>query len=237
MADLNKKYQTILNELAQKIQNPSELEFVKEKMNELIIEYMSSIDRILEIEKNQAKLENKVQKIQRELSMIEEDIYVNDDYEDDDFLCDQMHDNDCEFEITCPYCGFEFLTDESYKSETEIKCPQCHEMIELDWKEEKCSGECQSCGSQCYATNSANNAQNGTIKVEEDPNNTQTNTDSAQTSRNNNQTNNEQTNGNNSSQQTPNVQGNSENQGIDYANNNVNQLLQNKEKNNNEDDM
>lgn len=232
MADLNKKYQTILSELAQKIQNPAELQFVKEKMNELIIEYMSSIDRILEIEKNQAKLENKVQKIQRELSMIEEDIYVNDDIEDDEFLSDQMHDNDCEFEITCPYCGFEFLTDESYKSETEIKCPQCHEMIELDWKEEKCMGDCQSCGSQCYNASSEDTVE--AVKVEENSNNTQNNTSKDQTNNgqgNNNQTtnaNNSQQNGNNSSQR---------NQGVDYANNNVNQILQNKEKNNNEDDM
>lgn len=224
MADLNKKYQTILNELAERIKNPSELEFVKEKMNELLIEYMSSIDKILEIEKNQAWLESKVQKMERELSMIEEDIYVNDDLEDDDLLSDQMHDNDCEFEITCPYCGFEFLTDESYKSETEIKCPQCHEMIELDWKEEKCSGECQSCSSHCYTQSSEDNAQAGTVKVEENPNNTQNNN---QSNTGNNQENSQQ-NGNNTNQ---------ESQGVDYNNTNINQTLQNKDKNNNEDDM
>lgn len=219
MADLNKKYQAILSELAQKIQNPNDLEFVKEKMNELIMEYMSSIDKILEIEKNQVKLENKVQKLECELSMIEEDIYVNDEFEEDDCLCDQMHDNDCEFEITCPYCGYEFLTDESYKSETEIKCPQCHEMIELDWKEEKCAGDCHSCGSQCYTASSDDTQTSETIKVEEDPiNNTQ----------NNNQTtNNSQQNGNDSSQG---------NQSVDYSNDNMNQILKNKE-NNNEDDM
>lgn len=240
MADLNKKYQTILNELAQKIQNPSEVEFVKEKMNELIIEYISSIDRILEIEKNQAKLENKVQKMERELSMIEEDIYVNDDIEDNDFLSDQMHDNDCEFEITCPYCGFEFLTDESYKSETEIKCPQCHEMIELDWNEEKCSGECQACSSHCYTATSEDTT--GTIKVEENPhntqNNSQTNTSTEQINNQannsktdeNNQSNNTQANGNNANQP------NNEDPSVDYSNSNVNQILQNKE-NNNEDDM
>lgn len=212
MADLNQKYQQILNELTQKIQNPSELEFVKEKMNELVIEYMSSINGILEIEKNQVKLENKVQKIEHELSMIEEDIYVNDELEDDEFMCDQMHDNDCEFEITCPYCGYEFLTDESYKSETEIKCPQCHEMIELDWNEEKCGGDCHSCGSQCYNTTQEDTE---TIKVEENSqNNTQTNN-----------TNNSQQNGTNNDQN------------VDYSNNNVNQILQNKDKNNNEDDM
>ena len=241
MADLNKKYQTILNELAERIQSPSELEFVKEKMNELIIEYMSSIEKILEIEKNQVKLENKVQKIQQELSMIEEDIYVNGELEDDDYLSDQMHDNDCEFEITCPYCGFEFLTDESYKTETEIKCPQCHEMIELDWKEEKCSGECQSCGSHCYTQSSDDSTQTGTVKVEEDSNNTQNNnqanTGNEQTN-NTNVNNNQQVNNVDNNQQNANnnSQLNQENQGVDYSNNNVNQILQNKE-NNNEDDM
>ena len=56
------------------------------------------------------------------MKRIEQDIYIDEDEEDDDdenhdcecgdeceFCSDKMHDNDYEFEIACPYCGYELL--------------------------------------------------------------------------------------------------------------------------------
>ena len=38
--------------------------------------------------------------------------------------------------ITCPYCGFEFQTE--YDDEIkEIPCPECQEIIEIDWDEDE----------------------------------------------------------------------------------------------------
>lgn len=217
MSDLNKKYQKVLDELAQRIKDPNELDFVKAKVSELCIDYMASIDKILEIEKKQEKLESKVRKIEHELSIIEEDIYINDDIEDGCFIGDKMHDNDYEFEITCPYCGYEFLTDESCKGDTEIECPKCHNIIELDWKDE-CSGDCSSCGSHCSSNeNSEEESDNGSIAVKED----ESSNDQAQNQKNSSD---------NSSKQ--NVKRNK--QDINYLDNNINKILR---ENNNEDDM
>lgn len=167
MADLNKKHQKILEELAQKIKDPNELDFVKSKISELCIDYMTSIDKILEIEKKQSKLESKVRKIEHELSIIEEDIYINDDIDNSNYIGDKMHDNDYEFEITCPYCSFEFLADESCKGEADIECPKCHNIIELDWKEE-CSGNCSSCASNCNEDTDEATNKTGNVAVNED---------------------------------------------------------------------
>ena len=158
MADLGKKYQEILTELENKISDKNEFEFIKQKISELNIEYMDSINSVLQILKNQNKLDNKIRVLQNKINNIEEDIYITDDDEYDYDCnyncegrcgCDQMHDNDYEFEITCPYCDFEFITDNSYQNQREIKCPKCHKTIELDWNN-NCGGECEHCKDYCY---------------------------------------------------------------------------------------
>ena len=37
-----------------------------------------------------------------------------------------------DFEITCPYCNYEFFVDID-ENKTEIECPECKNTIELDW--------------------------------------------------------------------------------------------------------
>jgi hypothetical protein len=58
-----------------------------------------------------------------------------------------------DFEMICPYCNCEFNA-EIGQSKTEIKCPECNNIIELDWNgnpddnndEIGCSGNCHRCG-------------------------------------------------------------------------------------------
>ena len=215
MSDLNKKYQKVLDELTERIKDPNELDFVKAKVSELCIDFMASMDKVAEIEKKQQKLEGKVRKIEHELSIIEEDIYINDDIEDSHFIGDKMHDNDYEFEITCPYCSYEFLTDESCKGEAEIECPKCHNIIELDWKDE-CSGDCSSCGSHFNGNeNSEEESNNGSLAVKEDNEDTAQSKNQGNVSNNNNQ------------------ESQNNNQNVNYLNDDINKIL----KENNEDDM
>jgi type I restriction-modification system DNA methylase subunit len=42
-----------------------------------------------------------------------------------------------------------FLKDNDFTDKDEIECPKCHNIIELDWDDECCDGECECCGSQC----------------------------------------------------------------------------------------
>lgn len=155
MASLSKSYNQIISEIEGKIKNPQELAFIKGKISELTLVFMDTIDRLVESSEKQERIEQTINQIQKSLKRIEEDIYINDDEEagayGEEFIGDQMHDNDenYEFEIVCPYCNYEFITGEETNQKDEISCPNCHNIIELDW-EEHCDGECSHCKEHCY---------------------------------------------------------------------------------------
>lgn len=140
MSDLKNRYQTILNELENHFQDENEKRFVTEKFQELSVMFMDVIDRLTsitdmrvkEIEEKQKEIENKISTVQKTVDGIENDIY-----EDDESY---------EFEIICPYCNHEFVTDIDNENSAEIQCPECHNTIELDW-----DGEDDECG--CYSHN------------------------------------------------------------------------------------
>lgn len=154
MSELNKKYHAILSELDKNIQDTNALNRIKGNLSELVIYFTDMINKFIEMEKRIEKTERNLRSTQKRIDSIEQDIYVDSDSEFDDFNefgFDQMHDNDYEFEITCPYCNFEFITDDSNKNQNSIKCPKCKKTIELDWNiDESCYGNCNSCGSHCY---------------------------------------------------------------------------------------
>lgn len=152
MADLNKKYQQLIEILEKSIKDKNDLNLVKSELSDLIIYFTDMVNKSVEMENNLIKVDNNIRKLERRLETIEDDIYVDSETEKlEEFGTDQMHDNDYEFEITCPYCDFEFLTDASYNNEKSVECPKCHKTIELEWNNsETCYGDCHSCGSHCY---------------------------------------------------------------------------------------
>ena len=82
---------------------------------------------------------NKISKMSETLNLIKKDIYEDEDYD---------------FEIVCPYCNHEFVASVEDELKEEIECPECHNIIELDWDDDEeddcCSGHCHSCGSHCH---------------------------------------------------------------------------------------
>ena len=153
MAELSKKYQDIINELEKNIKDSNELNRIKGQLSELVIYFTDAISKSAEMESNLIKLDKNLRKLQRRIDYIEDDIYIDSNEELDqldELGSDQMHDHDYEFEITCPYCDYEFITDSSYKYEKTIICPKCNKTIELDWNiDEPCSENCNSCSSHC----------------------------------------------------------------------------------------
>lgn len=141
MSDLKNSYQTILNELENHFQDENEKRFVTEKFQELSVMFMDVIDRLTaltdarvkEVEEKQKDIENQILKVQKTVDGIENDIY-----EDDETY---------EFEIICPYCNHEFVTDIENENNEEIQCPECHNIIELDWDGEE--DECDCCSHHC----------------------------------------------------------------------------------------
>ena len=141
MSVLSDNYKRIISEIEEKITNPEDLEFVKEKVSELSVLFMDIIDNLTEkadekmkqIEEKQKKIEAKMEEVENTINEIESDIYVEED-------------GNFDFEIVCPYCSHEFVAEINGKSE--IQCPECDNIIELDWNDEEdadCTGHCSSC--------------------------------------------------------------------------------------------
>lgn len=121
MMNLSQRYQEMIKELEKNLESQKDIEYVKNSFSSLFLDFLNDVaNSISKIEKRTTSVEEKMKKI-------EEDLYINDDYS---------------FEIVCPYCNFTFeaeLDDEK----KEVKCPECHNVIALDWNEE-CSGDCSS---------------------------------------------------------------------------------------------
>lgn len=147
MAKLGEEYNRILSEIEATISNESEKEIVKQKVIELSSLFLSNMEKmsdmvdnkLAKLEEKQKELDDKIEKINKSVSEIENDIY------------DEEENGEFDFEIVCPYCSYEFVTDLNMLDDekSEIKCPECNNIIELDWNDEEdeegCSGHCSSC--------------------------------------------------------------------------------------------
>ena len=130
MAELSDKYKKILSEIESHISNKEERKYVEKKITELSCIYLELLDRLtkmnnikmVEIENTQTEIANKVARIQETVDSIKNDIYDFDGYD---------------FEIVCPYCNYEFVSEFEGKNKKEIECPDCHNIIELDWNDDK----------------------------------------------------------------------------------------------------
>lgn len=142
MAKLKEEYEQFLNDMEKNIKDKEDLEYIKKRFDtffKFIIEQMDFIltakeDKIEKIEKNHKELVEKMSKMEQVIHSIEKDIYADDGFD---------------FEIICPYCNYEFIIDVD-ENKTEIECPECKNIIELDWtgdldKNEECGGNCSHC--------------------------------------------------------------------------------------------
>ena len=142
MADLSSKYKKIINNLEKNIKDKQELEYIKEQVYAITSLFLDELDKIIEISENkmqdllanQTELQEKINKVESSVKEIEKDIYMEDEEE-------------FEFQLTCPYCNHDFVT-ELTNSTQEIECPECKNMIELDWNDEDSpceNGNCSGC--------------------------------------------------------------------------------------------
>jgi len=94
------------------------------------------LGEVKELKENQKIMTNKIEKMQQVIDHIESDIYSDEGFD---------------FEIVCPYCEHEFVIDAN-EDKNEIECPECKNVIELDWtgdlyddEDDGCSGHCCGC--------------------------------------------------------------------------------------------
>ncbi len=140
MSQLQDNFNAIIAKIEERITNADELNFIKEQIAGISMLYIDELNKIMDLSErrvnkvfeNQKILEKKLEDIEKNMSNIKEELFVEDEYD---------------FEIICPYCNHEFVSDIDSKNK-EVKCPECGNIIELDWNEEEhdCGGHCGSCG-------------------------------------------------------------------------------------------
>ncbi len=150
MRKLKNEYKSFLDDIEKNIKDSEDLEYIKQRFASFLDVVIDEMDYILEfkqeemqkIEETQNKLDERINQMQQVVDNIEKDIYAEDGFD---------------FEIVCPYCNYEFIIDVD-ENKTEIECPECQNVIELDWsgdieekqnnqeeQEQGCSGSCSSC--------------------------------------------------------------------------------------------
>lgn len=144
MGNLKNEYKSFLDDIEKNIKNKEDLIYIKQRFASFVDVVLNQMDFILDykkeeikqLEERQKEMDDKMQKMQEVIDNIEKDIYSEDGFD---------------FEIVCPYCNYEFVIDVD-ENKTEIECPECQNIIELDWSgdpddenQDGCSGHCSGC--------------------------------------------------------------------------------------------
>ena len=125
--NLKEQFQKLMSDMQKNIKNEEDLKYVQENIFTMMADIIDKVDNLCNSNEIRiSKLEDKIDRMSKEL-------YLNDVYD---------------IEVVCPYCNYEFET-ELDENKKEIKCPECNNIIELDWVSEDdddgCSGGCGSC--------------------------------------------------------------------------------------------
>ncbi len=143
MGVLKSEYKSFLDDMEKNIKDKDDLAFIKKRFSDFLDVVLDQMDFIMDykkeqisqLENTQKELEERMSKMQNIVDNIEKDIYSDEGFD---------------FEIVCPYCNYEFVIDVD-ENKTEIECPECQNIIELDWSgdldndQDACGGECSGC--------------------------------------------------------------------------------------------
>lgn len=140
MSKLQEDFNAIIAKIEERITDEEELGFIKQQIIDVSMLYINELNKVIDISErrvnqvveNQRILEKKQNEIESTLSNMEKEFFIDDEEYD--------------FEIVCPYCNYEFVSDIASDIK-EVECPECHNMIELDWNEDEggCDGHCGGC--------------------------------------------------------------------------------------------
>lgn len=120
---LNNKFKEVIKNLEGNIENKKDLVYIKSQITELTMEYLD------ELQKLETSYKQKIVMFENRLDGLEEAMQKLDN---ETFQGDEI-DEEADLEpITCPYCNENFFI-EFDETKKEIKCPDCKNIIELDW--------------------------------------------------------------------------------------------------------
>lgn len=114
---LGGKFKEVIANLEKHIKNKEDLDYAKKQITELTMSYLN------ELEKIEQNYDYKISCCSERIDDLEKAI---------EKVETEQEEIDVE-PITCPYCNSKFLI-EFDKKQKEIKCPDCRNIIELDWE-------------------------------------------------------------------------------------------------------
>ena len=131
MTDLKKRFNNILQDIEKNVTNKQDLDYIKTQVYNISLLFLDELDKLAEINLNrlntmvdrEKELEAKIESMEKIIDKLEKEVYSSDE--------------DSDFEIVCPYCNSEFIEDFSNGIKYEVRCPECDNLIELDWNEEE----------------------------------------------------------------------------------------------------
>ena len=138
MTDLKKRFNNILQDIEKNVTNKQDLDYIKIQVYNISLLFLDELDKLAEINLNrlntmvdrEKELEAKIESMEKIIDKLEKEVYSSDE--------------DSDFEIVCPYCNSEFIEDFSNGIKYEVRCPECDNVIELDWNEEELEDDTES---------------------------------------------------------------------------------------------
>ena len=112
-----KKYNEILKNLEEKLENKNDFTLVKSALSDLTVLYTDELTKLSD------SYNSKITKFETRLNNLESK------FQDTNIEIENINLSE---KISCPYCNFDFLV-EYDDSNHEITYPKCNNLIELDW--------------------------------------------------------------------------------------------------------
>ena len=121
---LNNKFKEVIKNLEGNIENKKDLAYAKAQVMELTMLYLDELDRLENVYKEKVAIcEHRLDSLEVAMQKLDTEIFQDGEEEEED--------TDLE-PIKCPYCNTNFFI-EFDNSKKEMKCPDCKNIIELDW--------------------------------------------------------------------------------------------------------
>ena len=122
---LGNKFKEIITNLENHIQDKNDLDYAKKQVTDLTMSFLDELGKIEELYDH--KISHCVERItdlEKELDKLEEEQNMSMNHREEALDVEP---------ITCPYCNTRFLIEFNSKQK-EVKCPDCKNIIELDWE-------------------------------------------------------------------------------------------------------
>ena len=118
---LGNKFKEVMANLEHQIKNKEDLEYAKKQVTELTMSFLQELEGL------EQEYDSKFSRCIEKIEELEKSV--------DEVKAQTVNEEEIDVEpINCPYCNSRFLI-EYDNTQKEIKCPDCKNIIGLDWNE------------------------------------------------------------------------------------------------------